>query len=363
MCLDLRDASSAERSDFLVEIYDEAGCQMKDIRGMLFGKLTAVEPLEKRANGKVVWMCRCSCGGTTEVSSSHLNSGHTTSCGCKHLGVSVGKAYGKLTAIELVGRNRWGDAIWSCRCSCGRLRELPGGKLVSGHTTSCGCNRPGVSPGQTYGKLTVISATEKRANGKVVWLCRCSCGKTKDVSGSHLISGDVTSCGCKHFGILIGQTYGELTAIGSLDKKTKNGGSIYLCRCSCGRTTEVRGSNLKSGHVTSCGHKTNFFYDGIRFRSKWEIYWYMAATIRGIPVEYEKHVLDVLILGKMRHFTPDFWLPEVSEFVEIKGRRRKDAMDKIDQARRNGHIINLVDQYEQIDDWCGRRVSVLNKAY
>jgi hypothetical protein len=50
--------------------------------------------------------------------------------------------------------------------------------------------------GKRYGKLTIIdlvqSKTEKRRNA----LCRCECGKTKEVTISNLRSGATTSCGC-----------------------------------------------------------------------------------------------------------------------------------------------------------------------
>lgn len=57
----------------------------KDLANQKFGKLTALFPTNKRIDNKVVWQCRCDCGQLYEVASSHLISGHTSSCGCiKH---------------------------------------------------------------------------------------------------------------------------------------------------------------------------------------------------------------------------------------------------------------------------------------
>lgn len=52
-----------------------------------------------------------------------------------------------------------------------------------------------ISPGQKYGRLTVISCAGlyKRYNW---WKCRCDCGKEKTVRSSRLVGGTTTSCGC-----------------------------------------------------------------------------------------------------------------------------------------------------------------------
>lgn len=50
--------------------------------------------------------------------------------------------------------------------------------------------------GQRFGRLTVLSKTDRRVNGRVVWHCRCACGNEIDVVSSYLIGGDTRSCGC-----------------------------------------------------------------------------------------------------------------------------------------------------------------------
>lgn len=44
--------------------------------------------------------------------------------------------------------------------------------------------------GQRFGRLLVISKQGEK------WLCRCDCGTEKPISGGHLRSGNVVSCGC-----------------------------------------------------------------------------------------------------------------------------------------------------------------------
>ena len=51
--------------------------------------------------------------------------------------------------------------------------------------------------GQRYGRLTVICDGGRR-RGRVMWLCRCDCGKEILVSSSSLSTGNTRSCGCLH---------------------------------------------------------------------------------------------------------------------------------------------------------------------
>lgn len=52
--------------------------------------------------------------------------------------------------------------------------------------------------GKTFGKLTVISRMSNDARGNAVWNCTCECGNTTNVRGSDLRTGNVKSCGCLH---------------------------------------------------------------------------------------------------------------------------------------------------------------------
>lgn len=56
----------------------------KELTGMRFGRLTALEPTDKRDRGSVIWKCQCSCEDKTIVyrPSSHLLDGDINSCGC-----------------------------------------------------------------------------------------------------------------------------------------------------------------------------------------------------------------------------------------------------------------------------------------
>ncbi|MRW88813.1 hypothetical protein GJ699_02310 [Duganella sp. FT80W] len=49
--------------------------------------------------------------------------------------------------------------------------------------------------GQRFGRLAV-GEMARSTSGKIVWTCKCDCGQTTFVRGSHLKSGQVKSCGC-----------------------------------------------------------------------------------------------------------------------------------------------------------------------
>ena len=49
---------------------------------------------------------------------------------------------------------------------------------------------------ENYGKLVVLNRSGKDKQGRVKWLCQCSCGKKKEIRGCHLRSGEIKSCGC-----------------------------------------------------------------------------------------------------------------------------------------------------------------------
>lgn len=50
--------------------------------------------------------------------------------------------------------------------------------------------------GERFGRLTVISLTDKRVGKDRVWQCKCDCGTVKDIAGRNLKRGFSKSCGC-----------------------------------------------------------------------------------------------------------------------------------------------------------------------
>lgn len=121
--------------------------------------------------------------------------------------------------------------------------------------------------GNRYGKLLVLRRAEENKGGKVCWVCKCDCGNEIVVRGANLRGGKTNSCGCirrermktlhalhGNKGKLIDETghrYGRLTVIRK--GSTTRSGAKWICKCDCGKYTEVYGISLRFGDVRSCG--------------------------------------------------------------------------------------------------------------
>lgn len=51
----------------------------------------------------------------------------------------TGQKHGRLTVIEMAGRNKHNQRLWRCVCDCGKDAEVLGFLLRQGQTQSCGC--------------------------------------------------------------------------------------------------------------------------------------------------------------------------------------------------------------------------------
>ena len=51
----------------------------------------------------------------------------------------IGEHFGRLTVVEEVGRDKFGEKLWLCNCICGNTKTVPTSRLRQGHCTSCGC--------------------------------------------------------------------------------------------------------------------------------------------------------------------------------------------------------------------------------
>ena len=116
-------------------------CGKSDLKGQRFGKWTVVDECETRRYGQVYWMCVCECGAYKEVSGSSLRRGVSTRCGfCVRFADIRGERFGKLVAVEVIERRK-GQTYWLCECDCGETSEVSLTNLKNGDIKSCGCSQ------------------------------------------------------------------------------------------------------------------------------------------------------------------------------------------------------------------------------
>jgi hypothetical protein len=53
--------------------------------------------------------------------------------------ISPGSTFGRLTVQQRAGTDKQGNTLWACKCSCGGSCVVRAFALPSGHTKSCGC--------------------------------------------------------------------------------------------------------------------------------------------------------------------------------------------------------------------------------
>ena len=109
----------------------------------------------------------------------------------------TGQKFGKLRVVSRSGSNSQGNTTWNCECECGNKTIVVGSKLINGHTKSCSqiCYAGTDLIGQKFGRLLVIKQGDRKGKS-AYWLCKCDCGKNKEIRTDDLRTGNTTSCGC-----------------------------------------------------------------------------------------------------------------------------------------------------------------------
>ena len=226
---------------------------------------------------------QCDCGKTIEAMLvGNFIKESVKSCGClarekavergkETRSVFPGDRFGWLTVLDESqnrkrnnGSNNWYDKV---RCSCGtkfwaRRNSLPSGNTQS--CTKCGKRRSGlkqrlpISPGERFGKLTVIRPWGSEEDGSSLSLVRCGCSRQEIVREANLKSGNTSSCQtCRTRKFTSDRDREEQYPIGFRANRLvvlrhwgrgKGSQQRVLCQCDCG-----------SQHIADVGH---IYYPG-----------------------------------------------------------------------------------------------------
>lgn len=160
-----------------------------------------------------------------------------------------------------------GEKKYLCRCDCGTERYVLERSLRHGGSKSCGClklqrateKNEHKLKGKVFEDLEVIDKAEKKErNGGTWWICRCSCGNIIEVPGTLLVTGRKTHCGCKaepnYYTVdITDRQFDRLTAKYPLPQRDHKGGVIWHCVCECGNEVDVSYNTLVYSGMRSCG--------------------------------------------------------------------------------------------------------------
>lgn len=115
---------------------------------------------------------------------------------------------------------------------------------------------------------------------------------------------------------------------------------IYCC-LECGAQIHWKTAMYGDGRCKKCAHQgdrgSNFgktilikfcSYKNIWFKSSWEANFAKWCDGSEVKWQYEPKAFLLEINNKKTNYTPDFYLPELDVWVEVKGYWRKDAKEK-----------------------------------
>jgi hypothetical protein len=252
----------------------------------------------------------------------------------------MGRQFNKLFVLyPVISRSKTWDVLWMCECDCGKLTLVKATDIKSGKIKSCGCllleinktrilkgkNNPRYIDGRSHKDHYCIKCRKNKISIGNFFSGKQQCKECykKTLSG-------LNNPNYKH-----GKTYNN-KCINCNCKISEN--AIRCVECA-GKQTSIRqkGRNNPMWGKTR-KHGKGGRYKDIWMKSSYEIKYAIWLDKNRIPWQYEPKAFD---LGNTT-YTPDFYLPESDEWIEIKGRWHEDAKEKFDKFSKLYKSLTIV---------------------
>ena len=182
----------------------------ENLIGNRYGDLVVLFRAES-VSGRPQWACRCDCGAYCIRRSDGLKSDNYSFCGLpEHSSQKlVGQKRGHLVVAKRTDEyNRNDGWRYICYCDCGNPEPILmwGKSLAYDRNQSCKCAKTcyrNEISGMRFGLLLAIEPSRKSfgSSRSIYWKCQCDCGNVCYKEGTSLLSGHVTSCGCRNTSI------------------------------------------------------------------------------------------------------------------------------------------------------------------
>lgn len=197
--------------------------------------------------------------------------------------------------------------------------------------------------GNRYGNLLVISKSEKRINGHIVWVCQCDCGNIYEISSQHLKN--QTCCpNCTWKKKVIDETgnqYGDLTVLKYIGQD-KNRNALWECECSCGNHIIVTGKSLRNKSKLNCGCKRITSHGAIKIKE---------LLLQNNYNFIEEKTFDTCRFPDTNALAKfDFYLPDINTIIEYDGPQHYGYTNHGWDTREHFLYVKQHDQYKE--QWC-----------
>ena len=273
--------------------------------------------------------------------------------------IQIGDSFGCYTVIRkeepYINSNGKRIEMVTCQCSsCGAINTVTTQKLkrkTSQYCKKCAHIETESLINREFGFLKVIERAPNRlqpnGSAKVVWRCRCVCGKIVDVSAHKLKSGNTKSCGCKRDQLLledkkahmIGRRYNKLVV--TEFAYSKNGRRYWKCKCDCGNECIVSSTYFSSPKtIGSCGCegskaeyilRTHLVNKGIIYEPQYRFD--DCKDIRTLPFDFaifnsNENLVCLVELHGEQHYYPFTFCGENKEQKQenLQDRQKKDKI-------------------------------------